>query len=219
MTKQIVPSIMTLDEAVTWLRTRSKNAHYSVSDLIEFGAQGSIPLQVAIPTKFLPDRAPGGLHTWPLTGIFDFSPISCRVLQAQRAVQMSRSTVNAGLEKIEVNFKFTVEVTTEMLRIRGACLEGFAPISTKGPPAAFAKAMEKLLTRFEERARANGMAINRRTIPGAKKYFYEFARRNKEFSALQSDSTFASYIKGLCKFKQHEQPVYETLFPELYGKE
>lgn len=90
----------------------------------------------------------------------------------------------------------------------------------------FHDSFDNLLNLIEGRAKECRHEFDRWSLPGIAAHLYEFAmlNRKKFLAPIPTNTSFRTYIKGCCKFKQHEikkgeHPIYKTLFPELYSQE
>lgn len=86
----------------------------------------------------------------------------------------------------------------------------------KTPPVSFLAALVKLIADIARVAESQGKSFSTEEMPGTKADFKALAnRRDAEFLSL-SDSTFETYIKGICKFSRGatSSNFYSELFPE-----
>lgn len=97
-------------------------------------------------------------------------------------------------------------------------------IARRKAPDKFIAALIGLVAEIGRRAGSAGLPFSVTEMPGQKKDLFELARRfestDKDAPLDREFSTFTTYIKGLCCFKQgaRSTDMYANLFPELLGK-
>ena len=96
-------------------------------------------------------------------------------------------------------------------------------LSGEKAPRASATFLADLLRLFVEisrRAATNGMEFDVNQMPGQKVQLHEIAAKFSDKLDLK-ESTFNTYLKGLCKFTQAPQKsdFYKTLFPDYFRGE
>lgn len=86
-------------------------------------------------------------------------------------------------------------------------------------PVKFIASFIQMLVEIAKRAEKAGQEFNVDSLPGQKIDLHELGRQlDRELEC--KESTFSTYIKGLCKFKQgaKRDDFYKDLFPELFKK-
>ena len=87
-------------------------------------------------------------------------------------------------------------------------------------PIRFVAALIRMLTEIATRAGVEGKTFNVQAMPGQRKDFQELANNlgNDYGDLWHEESTFNTYIKGLCQFKQgaSRTDFYRNLFPEQF---
>jgi hypothetical protein len=106
----------------------------------------------------------------------------------------------------------------------GCAQSSGSDVARRKAPDKFVAALIELLAEIGRRAGSAGLSFSVTEMPGQKRDLYELARR---FESTEKDapldrefSTFTTYVKGLCCFKQGAQAtdMYSNLFPELLAK-
>jgi hypothetical protein len=97
-------------------------------------------------------------------------------------------------------------------------------VARRKAPDKFVAALIELLAEIGRRAGRAGLPFSVTEMPGQKRDLYELARRvestEKDAPLDREFSTFTTYVKGLCCFKQGAKAtdMYSDLFPELLAK-
>lgn len=86
-------------------------------------------------------------------------------------------------------------------------------------PVKFIASFIQMLVEIAKRAEKAGQEFNVDSLPGQKIDLHELGRQLDREMACK-ESTFSTYIKGLCKFKQgaKRDDFYKNLFPDLFKK-
>jgi hypothetical protein len=91
--------------------------------------------------------------------------------------------------------------------------------SDRRAPNEFVSALIRLFVEISKRATKEGVEFTTNELPGIRKDLQELANQVDQDLKL-AESSFNTYIKGLCKFKQgaRSSDFYFKLFPELTWK-
>jgi hypothetical protein len=232
-----LPELISLDSAAIWLSAvtgttwnsnvvldRCMGVAFAVAperalDHAKYNAEASKPEESGVRLSG-PPMMPDGL--------FQLTFIQAQCLRTRGYVTIEY--VDFRGRQFDLCLKHRFRISTDDVRIHDRDLKLLAtrldhaqPSDTKPSKSrrgtdAFHTAFGNLLNEIEVAARKYHTDMDRWSLRGTKNDLYKFISENRTNFPMPAEASFITYIRGTCNFKQHEKPIYDSLFQKSNKK-